>query len=125
MIRLGVVASLREVAIVLFKAIAPNTFLRVVPLTIVVSSSAAWRQMRICLVRIPHRKGHSIPSNVLLASTIAGPDRRIHSPTRVGPNGRDLKLPQGNSDRTTGPHLDYSFLLSVLSDLTATSWRLP
>jgi hypothetical protein len=36
-----VVASLREVAIVLFTAIAPNTFLREVPLTTVVSSSAA------------------------------------------------------------------------------------
>ena len=46
------------------EAIAPNTFLREVPLTIVVSSSAAWRQMRIYLVRIPRRKSHSIQSIV-------------------------------------------------------------
>ena len=58
--------------------------------------------MRTYLVRIPHRKGHSIQSDVLLASAIAGPNRRIHGPPRVGPNGRDLKLPPGNSDRTTG-----------------------
>ena len=37
------------------------------------------------------------------ASPIADESRRIHGPTQVGPNGRDLKLPQGNSDRTTGP----------------------
>jgi hypothetical protein len=42
------------------KAIAPKTFLREVPLTIAVSSSAWLWQMRIYLVRIPRRKGHSI-----------------------------------------------------------------
>ena len=57
------------------------------------------------LVRIPHRKGHSNHSDVLLAWAIAGPGRRIHGPNRVGPNGRDLELPQGNPDRTTGPKL--------------------
>jgi hypothetical protein len=31
--------------------------------------------------------------------------RRIHGPNRVGPSGRDLKSPPGNSDRTTGPNL--------------------
>src|ERR1043165_53003 len=46
------------------------------------------------LVRIPHRKGHSIQSVVLPASAISGQGRRIHGPTRVGPNGRDLKLPR-------------------------------
>jgi hypothetical protein len=58
--------------------------------------------MRIYLVRIPRRKGHSIHSVVLLTSTIAGPSRRIQGPHRVGPNRRDLKLRQGNRDRTTG-----------------------
>jgi hypothetical protein len=33
------------------------------------------------LVRIPHRKRHSIQRDVLLASAIAGPNRRIHGPT--------------------------------------------
>src|ERR1043166_5772025 len=80
--------------------------------------------MRTYLVRIPHRKGHSIQSNVLLASAIAGCCRRIHGPTRVGPNGRDLKLPWGNSDRTTGPKLASSSLLSVLSGSTAPLGRL-
>jgi len=37
--------------------------------------------MRTYLVRIPHRKGHSIQRDVLLASAIAGPNRRIHGPT--------------------------------------------
>src|SRR5262245_27751950 len=72
--------------------------------------------MRAYLVRIPHRKGHSIQSIVLLASTIAGPGRHIQVTSRVGPNGRDLKLPRGNSDRTTGPPLGLFNLLSVLSD---------
>src|SRR5262249_3879569 len=36
------------------------------------------------------------------ASAIAGARRRIHGHIRVGPNGRDLELPQGNPDRTTG-----------------------
>jgi hypothetical protein len=82
------------------------------------------RQMRTYLVRIPHRQGHSIQSDVLLASAIAGPNRRIHGPTRVGPNGRDLELPHGNSDRTTGPKLGSSSLLSGLSSSTAPSGRL-
>jgi hypothetical protein len=59
-------SSQREVAIVLFTAIAPNTFLREVPLTLIVSSSASLWQTRIYLVRIPHRLGHSIQGNVLV-----------------------------------------------------------
>src|SRR5262245_2441068 len=58
------------------------------------------------------------------ASPIADESRRIQGPTRVGPNGRDLKLPPGNSDRTTGPKLGSSFLLSVLSSSTAPAGRL-
>jgi hypothetical protein len=49
------------------KAIAPNTFLREVPLTRAVSSSAMGRQTRTYLVRIPRRKDHSIQSIVRLA----------------------------------------------------------
>jgi len=41
-------------------AIAPNTFLREVPLTLSVRGSAWSWQTLIYLVRIPHRKGHSI-----------------------------------------------------------------
>src|SRR5262249_35113292 len=52
------------------------------------------------------------------ASPITDESRRIQGPTRVGPHGRDLKLPQGNSDRTTGPKLGSSLLLSVLSRST-------
>lgn len=57
--------SPREIAIVLFNAIAANTFLREVPPTVFVSSSAWLWQMLIYLVRIPRRKGHSIKSIVL------------------------------------------------------------
>jgi hypothetical protein len=46
-------------------AIAPNTFLREVPLTVSVSSSARLWQTLIYLVRIPRRKGHSIQRVVL------------------------------------------------------------
>src|SRR5262249_28770406 len=53
-----------------------------------------------------------------------GPGRRIQVTSRVGPNGRDLKLPQGSSDRTTGPQHGPFNLLSVLSDAPAPSWRL-
>ena len=45
-------------------AIAPKTFLREVPLTTMASSSAGGRRGLI-LVRIPHRKGHSIQRVVL------------------------------------------------------------
>src|SRR5271166_1823780 len=87
------------------EAIAPNTFLREVPFTLAREQlcRVSW-QMRIYLVRIPHRKGHSIQSVVLPALTVSGRDCCIHGLIRVGPNGRDLKLPQGNSDRTTGPN---------------------
>src|SRR5262249_48455585 len=47
------------------------------------------------------------------ASTIAGESHRIQGPTRVGPNGRDLKLPEGNSDRTTGRNFSLSFLVRL------------
>src|SRR6516164_11204504 len=80
--------------------------------------------MRTYLVRIPRRQGHSTHSDVLTASPIADESRRIQGPTRVGPHGRDLKLPHGNSDRTTGPKLGSSFLLSVLSRSTAPAGRL-
>jgi hypothetical protein len=122
-----VVASLREVAIVLFEAIAPNTFLREVPPTTAVSSSAGAlpRQTRICLVRIPRRPGHSNQSIVLLTRTLASPGRRIQDTSRVGPNGRDLELPCGSSDRTTGPQRGPFSLLSVLSSTPAPSPRLP
>ena len=106
-------------------AIAPNTFLRKVPPTILVSGSTRQRTRADAtyLVRIPHRQRHSTQSDVLLASATAGRCRRIHGPNRVGPDGRDLKLPAGNSDRTTGPKLASALLLSVLSDATAASWR--
>src|SRR5689334_231244 len=102
-------------------AIAPNTFLRKVLLTITVSSSA-WQRTRAdadLSSANSSPSGHSTQSVVLLAWAIAGPDRRIQVFSRVGPNGRDLKLPQGNSDRTTGPPFGSFNLLSVLSDMPA------
>jgi len=75
------------------RAIAPNPFLRELPLTMSVRGSAMSRQMLMYLVRIPHRKGHSIQVVVLggRGHTLA-PTTSIQGPTRVGPNGRDLKL---------------------------------
>jgi len=84
------------------KAIAPDTFLREVLLAITASSSACnrLRQMRIYLVRIPRRKGHSIQRVVQPGFAIADQAAASTVRHRVGPNGRDLKLP-GNLDRTT------------------------
>ena len=52
-------------------AIAPDTFLREVPLAVVVSSSAEVLQTRIYLVRIPRRKGHSIQRRRAVGSSCA------------------------------------------------------
>ena len=71
----------------LSSAIAPNTFLRQAPLTVVVSSSAWWLQMRRYLVRIPHRKGHSNHRAVRSARAgLQSPHLRMHSswPNREG-----------------------------------------
>ena len=73
----------------LSSAIAPNTFLRQAPLTVVVSSSAWWLQMRRYLVRIPRRRGHSNQSIVRFAAV----GDRIHGGARVDLYGRDLNLP--------------------------------
>ena len=51
----------------LSSAIAPNTFLREVPLRVSVRGSARSWQTLIYLVRIPLRKGHSIQLDVRLA----------------------------------------------------------
>jgi hypothetical protein len=82
---------LREVAIVLFIAIAPNTFLRESPLTFTVRGSAWLWQTRMYLVRIPRRQGHSIQRVVRPGERLC-PRRRIHGHIRVGPDGRDLEL---------------------------------
>jgi len=80
--------------------------------------------MRMYLVRIPRRKGHSNQSDVLLASAIADPGRRIHGPNRVGPNGRDLELPRGQPRSNNRAEACSLILLSVLSDSADSSWRL-
>jgi len=69
--------------------------------------------MRIYLVRIPRRKGHSIQRDVLPGSDhfwLKLPHPRSDS---SWPDGRDLKLRYGNSDRTTGPNLGSLGLLSI------------
>jgi hypothetical protein len=98
-------SSLREVAIVLFKGDCSQH--------IPSPTTAHAHREQLCLVIGLGRSGfiwcefltvRATPyrASCCLASTICWPKRRIHGPTRVGPNGRDLKLPQGNSDRTTG-----------------------
>src|SRR5262249_39270872 len=116
-----VVASLREVAIVLFAAIAPNTFLRELPPTIAVSGSAGapgGGEGGFCLVRSPPCPAPPNKSCVLRPGALGGRGRRIQDTSRVGPNGRDLGLPLGSSDRTTGPQRGPFRLLSVLSGST-------
>src|SRR6476661_7877108 len=93
-------SSLREVAIDLFQAIAPNTFLHKVPLTITVSSSATGTDADLSSCEFltvratPFNASYCRPRSLLVR------DGRIHGHIRVDPNGRDLKLPWGNSDRT-------------------------
>jgi hypothetical protein len=98
-------SSLREVAIVLFKAIAPNTFLRELLLTITVSSSATRTDADLSSCEFLTVRATPFNASCRLASIVAGRGRRIHGHIRVGPNGRDLKLPLGNSDRTTESNL--------------------
>jgi hypothetical protein len=95
-------------------AIAPNTFLREVPLTRAVSSSAVQRQMQIYLMRIPRRKGHSIQRVVQ-----PGLDHFWRKPPHPRspsswPKREGSQVATGNSDRTTGPNLGSSCLLHVL-----------
>src|SRR6516162_8050978 len=66
--------------------------------------------MRIYLVRIPHRQGHSIQSVVLLASALVGPGRRIQDlisswPQREGSQAASRQLRSNN--RTAASHQQY------------------
>src|SRR6516165_11088547 len=66
--------------------------------------------MRIYLVRIPHREGHSIQSVVLLASALVGPGRRIQDlisswPQRQGSQAASRQLRSNN--RTAASHPQY------------------
>ena len=54
-------------------AIAPNTFLRELPLTLIVSGSARFRRTRIYLLRIPHPKVHSIQRVVPIRRSVQRP----------------------------------------------------
>jgi len=55
-------------------------------------SASSWQTL-MYLVRIPHRKGHSIQRDVWLAETVAWFSVATSTVApRVGPNGRDLKL---------------------------------
>ncbi len=59
---------------------------------IVRGSASSWQTL-MYLVRIPHRKGHSIQRDVWLAETVAWFSVATSTVApRVGPNGRDLKL---------------------------------
>ena len=64
-------SSLRDGTSFFSNAIAPDTFLRESPLTLIMSGSAVVWQTRIYLLRIPHRRVHSIqrlvPSWLMLA----------------------------------------------------------
>ena len=93
----------------LSSAIAPNTFLRQPPLTVVVSSSAWWLQMRRYLVRIPRREGHSNHRAVRSARAgLQSPHLRMHS---SWPDREGSRSAERGSDRTT---LAESWLRSCL-----------
>ena len=104
-------SSLREVAIDLFQAIAPHTFLREVPLIISVSSSATRADADLSSCEFLSERATPFKASCRLASIVAGREGCIHGHIRVGPNRRDLKLPLGNLDRTTGSNRASSCLL--------------
>ena len=112
-------SSLREVAIVLFIAIAPNTFLREVPLTPCMSSSALAGRRGFIWCEFLTVRATPSKASCELAWMLKPPHPRS---TRVGLNGRDLELPGGNSDRTTADESE--FLVSPVSFLQM-SWSSP
>ena len=95
-------------------AIAPNTFLREVPLTVSVSSSAWLWQMLIYLVRIPRRKATPINATCWPTETVVlaqSPHQRTH--LELAHTG-GISIRRGGSDRTTASNLD-SFHLTCVS----------
>jgi hypothetical protein len=120
-------SSLREVAIVLCRRDCSQH--------IPSQGTAHDNRKQLCPVTAPDRCGRIWCEFLAVRATpytatcwpappIADESRRIQGPTRVGPHGRDLELPQGNSDRTTGPKLHPSSVLSGVSSSTITSGRL-
>lgn len=105
-------------------AIAPNTFLREVPLAAIASGSAgSWaRQMRTCLVRIPHRMGHSIQSDVLSGwgRCWPKPTHPRSGPSRPKREGSRAALRQPRSNNRSGS----SFFRPPLSCFPVTFRRL-
>src|SRR6476469_3437619 len=86
-------SSLREVAIDLFQAIAPHTFLREVPFAITVNSSATGADADLSSCEFLTVRATPFKASCRLIPIVAGRDGRIHGHIRVGSNGRDLKLP--------------------------------
>ena len=71
--------------------------------------------MRIYLVRIPHREGHSIHSSVLLASALVGPGRRIQDlisswPQREGSQAASRQLRSNNRAAASHPQYPLCFI---------------
>ena len=92
----------------LSSAIAPDTFLREVPLAVVVSSSAEALQTRTYLVRIPRRKGHSIQRRRAVGSSCA-PVTTSTVAFELAQTG-GISIRRGGPDRTT-----FADLASVMS----------
>ena len=95
-------------------AIAPETFLRKVPLTFTVSDSAWSWQMLIYLVRIPRCKGHSIHRNVL-----AGRSRHIYGVSTSCPkqegsrSARADRIEQPSPNRRCVPPFHFRIFLMI------------
>ena len=85
-------SSQREVAIVLFLCDRSQHIPSQGTAHVSFARGSAWSwQMLICLVRIPHRMGHSIQRDVRLVGIGVRSSHRINGCIRVGPNGRDLE----------------------------------
>jgi hypothetical protein len=104
----------REVAIVLFIAIAPNTFLRGVPITPSMISSAL--DGRRGFVWCEFLTVGATPSTASCELAWIASSRHIYGPPRVDPYGRDLELPGGNSDRTTADESELLWCLLFVSN---------
>ena len=109
----------REVAIVLFIAIAPNTFLRGAPITPSMISSAL--DGRRGFVWCEFLTVGATPSTASCELAWIASSRHIHGPPRVDPYGRDLELPEATRIEQPLTNLSSWCLLFVLQ----MSWSSP
>ena len=113
----------REVAIVLFIAIAPNTFLRGVPITPSMISSAL--DGRRGFVWCEFLTVGATPSTASCELAWIASSRHIYGPPRVDPYGRDLELPEATRIEQPLTNLSLCCICCVSPMVVSGSWSSP